>query len=200
MIKWYVTNLVERDVLTIICTFAAIGIIGLIYDLCLLIKRKIFGEKYLARYIQWAHNRSSDEESYKRLLRWLQRNSTRIDNEMGGTRYIDFYRQHYENQTILNRYIGELDDLISKKCWELFCPFAWFTRTVRLFLLDILFGIARSVGLISVNSANRIRNHSLSDKIIGVITLLGSIVSLIAGWDSVVKLCRQISGWLGLSE
>ena len=90
MIKHYLTKLAEQDILTIFCIFAAIGIIGLIYDLCLLIKRKVFGEKYLSRYEKWVHIPSSDEESYEPLRRWLQRNSTRIDNEMGGTRRIDF--------------------------------------------------------------------------------------------------------------
>ncbi|RKU09718.1 hypothetical protein C6501_15045 [Candidatus Poribacteria bacterium] len=197
VIKWYLTKLGERDILTIICTFAVIGIIGLIYDLCLLIKRKIFGEKYLSKYEQWMQS-SSDEECYQHLLRWLRRNSTRMMDEMGGNRIINFYDQYSVNQGMLERYIGKLDYLISKKLWQLINPFVWLTRTVRLILLDIPFWMLRSVGLISVNRANRIRNHSLSDKIIGVITLLGFVVSLITDWDSVVKFFRQIFRWLGL--
>lgn len=205
MVKWYLAKLTEQDIFTILCTFAAIGIIGLIYDLCLLIKRKIFGEKYLSTYEQWihnryeqrVHNRSSDGESYEPLLRWLQRNSTRIDNEMGPPRHIDFYnRSPSENQAILNRHIGELENLISKKVCELFInPLAWLTRAVR-FVFDVFLWSLRSVGLISVNRENRLRNHSSFEIIIGTITVLGTLFSVIAGWDSVIEFFRRIFGWL----
>lgn len=112
MIKQYLTKLAERDILTIFCTFAAIGIIGLVYDLYSLTKRRIFAEKYLSKYEQSYYNRSSDKESYELLRRWLQRNSTKIDNEMEGARRIDFYRSFSENQAMLERYIGELENLI----------------------------------------------------------------------------------------
>lgn len=202
VIKQYLTKLTEQDILTIFCTFAAIGIIGLIYDLCLLIKRKIFAEKYLLRYEQWEpHRRFSDEESYEPLRRWLQRNSTKIDNEIGETKRIDFYnRSPSENQAVLERHIGELENLISQKVRGVFNPFIWLTRAVRWFFIDSILWIFRSVGLINVNRKNRIRNHSLSDKFAGTITLLGSLFSVIAGWDSVVKFFHQIFGWLGLSE
>ena len=164
MIKQYLTKLAERDILTIFCTFAALGIIGLVYDLYSLIKRKIFGEKYLLRYEQWVHNRSSDGESYASLRRWLQRNSTKMDNEIGGTKRIDFYnRSPSENQAVLERYIGELENLISQKVREVFNPFIWLTRAVRSFLIDFPLWILRSVGIINVNRENKIRNHSLSD-------------------------------------
>ena len=194
MIKQYLTKLAERDILTIFCTFAAIGIIGLVYDLYSLIKRKIFGEKYLLRYEQWVHS-SSDEESNQRLLRWLRRNSTRIMDEMGGNRIINFYDPYSVNQGMLERYIGKLDYLISKKIWELINPLAWLTRSVR-FVFDVFFWTLRSVGLISVNRENRLRDHSLFDITIGTITVLGTLFSVIAGWDSVMEFLRRILGWL----
>ena len=186
MKKWYLTKLAELNIFTIIGTLAVIGFIGLIYDLYSLIKRKSFGEKYLSKYEQWMQS-SSDEECYQRLLRWLRRNSTRMMDEMGGNRIINFYDPYSVNQGMLERYIGKLDYLFSKKIWQLINPFVWLTRTVRLILLDIPFWIFHSVGLISVNRANRIRNHSMSDKIIGVITFLGSVASIVTGWDSVMK-------------
>lgn len=194
MIKWYLTKLAERDILTIFCTLAVIGFIGfigLIYDLFLLKKRKNFGGKYLSKYEQWMHS-PSDEECYQRLLRWLRRNSTRMMDEIGGNRVINFYEPHSVNQGMLERHIGKLDYLVSKKLRQLINPVVWLTRTVRLILLDIPFWIFHSVGLISVNRANRIRNHSLSDKIIGVITFVGSVASIIAIWDSVVKFFNRI--------
>ena len=194
MIKQYLTKLAERDILTIFCTFAAIGIIGLVYDLYSLIKRKIFGEKYLLRYEQWVHS-SSDEESNQRLLRWLRRNSTRIMDEMGGNRIINFYDPYSVNQGMLERYIGKLDYLISKKIWELINPLAWLTRSVR-FVFDVFFWTLRSVGLISVNRENKLRDHSLFDITIGTITVLGTLFSVIAGWDSVMEFLRRILGWL----
>ncbi|MCY3741950.1 MAG: hypothetical protein OXH00_13125 [Candidatus Poribacteria bacterium] len=201
MIKQFLGKLVERDILTTFCTFAAIGIIGLIYDLYLLIKRKTFGEKYLLRYEQWIlHSRFSNEESHETLLRWLQRNSTKIDNEMGGTRRIDFYRSSSENQAILNRHIGELDDLILKKLCELINPFAWFTRTVRLILLDIPFWMLRSVGLININIEKKIKDHSWSGKVIGLIAFFGALASIISlvflllEWDPLVKFLNRIFG------
>ncbi len=186
MKKWYLTKLAELNIFTIIGTLAVIGFIGLIYDLYSLIKRKSFGEKYLSKYEQWMQS-SSDEECYQRLLRWLRRNSTRMMDEMGGNRIINFYDPYSVNQGMLERYIGKLDYLFSKKIWQLINPFVWLTRTVRLILLDIPFWIFHSVGLISVNRANRIRNHSMSDKIIGVITFVGSVASIVTGWDSVMK-------------
>lgn len=201
MIKQYLVKLAERDIFTIFYTLAAIGIIGLVYDLYSLIKRKIFGEKYLLRYEQWVHNRSSDGESYELLRRWLQRNSTKIDNEIGGTKRIDFYNRSFSaNQAVLERHIGELENLISKKVREVFNPFIWLTRSVRWILIDTPLWLLRSVGLINIDNENRIRNHSLADKFAGTITLLGSLFSVIAGWDSVVKFFHQIFGWLGLSE
>ena len=186
MKKWYLTKLAELNIFTIIGTLVVIGFIGLIYDLYSLIKRKSFGEKYLSKYEQWMQS-SSDEECYQRLLRWLRRNSTRMMDEMGGNRIINFYDPYSVNQGMLERYIGKLDYLFSKKIWQLINPFVWLTRTVRLILLDIPFWIFHSVGLISVNRANRIRNHSMSDKIIGVITFVGSVASIVTGWDSVMK-------------
>ena len=197
MIKQYLIKLAERDIFTIFSTLAAIGIIGLVYDLYLLRKRKIFAKKYLLRYEQWEpHRRFSDEELYESLRRWLQRNSTKIDNEIGDTKRIDFYnRSPSENQAVLERHIGELENLISKKIWELINPLVWLTRSVR-FVSDVFFWILRSVGLISVNRENKLRAHSLFDIIIGTITVLGTLFSVIAGWDSVMEFLRRIFGWL----
>ena len=200
VIKQFLTKLAERDILTIFCAFAAIGIIGLVYDLCLLIKRKIFGERYLSRYEQSVHNRSSDGETYEPLRRWLQRNSTRIDNEMGGTKRIDFYRSPSENQAILNRHIGELDYLISQKIREIFNPFVWLTRAVRCILIDFPLWILSSVGLININVEKKIKYHSWSGKVIGLIAFFGalasivSLVFLLSEWDPLVKFLNRMFG------
>ena len=191
MIKWYLAKFSEHYILTIFCTFATVGILGLIYDLCLLIKRKRFGVEYLSKYEQWTQS-SSDEECYQQLLRWLRRNSTKMMDEIGGNRIINFYDPISVNQGMLERYIGKMDYLISKILWQLINPFVWLTRTVRLILLDIPFWLLRSVGLMSFNSTNRIKNHSLSDKIIGTITILGSLFSIITGWDSIMKIFLKI--------
>ena len=220
MIKQYLIKLAERDILTILYIFAAIGIIGLIYDLCLLIKRKIFGEKYLLKFKELVDSGSYDKKHHQ----WLLRNVTRIENEMGGYGRANFYRPAFANyafqnyailsnvllninpvsgkelamtQAILDRYVGALGDDISKKLWELINPFVWLTRAVRCISIDIPLWIFRSVGLISTDTENKFRNSSLINKIIGIITVLGSLASLLAGWDSVVKFFHQIFGWLG---
>lgn len=199
MIKWYVTKLAERDILTIFCTLAAIGIVALICDICLLIKRKYFGEKYLLKYEQWIHN-PSDEECYQRLLRWLRRNSTRMMDEMGGNRVINFYDPHSVNQGMLERHIGKLDYLVSKKLWQLINPFAWLPRTLRLILLDIPLWMFRSIELRDINFESKIRNHSLfsiTERLISFIGTLASIVALffiLSEWDPFVKFWNRIFG------
>lgn len=195
MIKRISTKLAELDIfiLTIFCTLAAIGIIALIYDLCSLIKRKRFGEKYLSKYEQWIHS-PSDEECYQRLLRWLRRNSTRMIDEMGGNRVINFYDPHSVNQGMLERHIGKLEYLVRKKLWQLINPVVWLTRTVRLILLDIPLWMFHSVGLISGNTTNKIRYSSISSKVIGGITFFGTLVTIVAGWDDFVKFVSRIFG------
>lgn len=219
MIKQYLIKLAERDILTIFCTFAAIGIMRLIYDLCLLIKRKIFGEKYLSRFNQLIEGGPNEKRHYQ----WLLRKVSKIENEMGGFGVAAFYRpafadyafQGYEilsntllnigpvsardlemSQAILERYIGALDDSISKNLLHLINPAAWLTRTVRLMLFDIPLWILYSFGLISEIRKNKIKTSSIVSKIVGVITVLGSLFSLISGWDSVMKFFNRIFGWL----
>lgn len=211
MIKWYLTNLVERDVLTIICTFAAIGTIGLIYDLCLLIKRKIFGEKYLLKFNQLIEGGPNEKRHYQ----WLLRKVSKIENEMGEFGVATFYRPAFANyafqgyevlsntllnigpvsgkdlemsQSILERYIGALDDGIFKKLRHLINPVIWLTRSVRLILLDVPLWMLHSFGLISGMSKNKVKTSSIVSKIIGVITFLGSLTSLLSGWDSIMKI------------
>lgn len=218
VIKQHLTKLLaERDILTILCTFAAIGIIRLIYDLCLLIKRKMFGEKYLSKYKQLRRSNPFDENCYQ----WLLRNVTRMENEMGGAGRIDFYRPPHANyafhnydalsntllnirtpvianlettQILLERYIGALDNRTSKKLWELINPVIWLTRTVRLILLDIPLWILNSFGLISRDTENKIKYSSIISKLIGLITILGSLFSIISGWNTIVTFFRRIFG------
>lgn len=219
MMKQFLTKLVESEILTIFCILAAIGIIRLIYDFCSLKKRKRFGEKYLSKYKQLRRSSPFDEECYQ----WLLRKVDRMQTEMGGYGIIDHYRPAYANnvipnylalpntllnirtpagadlagtQALLERYIGALEDAISKKWKEMFNPLVWLTRAVRLILLDGPLWIFRSVGLISGNTENKVRNHSLVNPIVGAVTLLGSLASIVSGWNSLVKFLSQIFGWL----
>ena len=219
MMKQFLTKLVESEILTIFCILAAIGIIRLIYDFCSLKKRKRFGEKYLSKYKQLRRSSPFDEECYQ----WLLRKVDRMQTEMGGYGIIDHYRPAYANnvipnylalpntllnirtpagadlagtQALLERYIGALEDAISKKWKEMFNPLVWLTRAVRLIVCDGPLWIFRSVGLISHNIENRIRNHSLVNPIIGAITFLGSLASIVSGWNPLMKFLSQIFGWL----
>ncbi|MYF54608.1 hypothetical protein F4225_02295, partial [Candidatus Poribacteria bacterium] len=217
MIKRISTKLAELDIFifTIFCIFAAIGFIGLIYDLCLLIKRKCFAKEYISKYKQLRRNDLFDEDCYQ----WLIHNVTRMESEMGSAGRIDFYRPPYANfafqnydalsntllnirtpaiadleatQVILERYIGALGYYISKKKREFLNPFICLKRSVRL-VFDVLLWIPRSVGLININFENRIKNNSLSGKIVGLITFLGSLASIVSlafilsDWDPLVK-------------
>lgn len=211
MIKQYLIKLAEPDILTIFFTVAAIGIIRLICDLCLLIKRKIFGEKYLSRFNQLIEEGPNERRHYQ----WLLRKVSKIENEMGGFGVAAFYRPAFANyafkdyevisntllnigpvsakdlemsQAILERYIGALDDSISKNLSHLINPAVWLTRTVRLILLDIPLWMLYSFGLISKIKKNKIKTSSIISKIIGAITLVGSLASIITGWDSIMKL------------
>ena len=218
MMRQVLTELVKLEIWTILCTFAAIGVIELIYNFCLLKQRKRFGEKYLLKYKQLVDSGPSEKKHYQ----WLLRNVDKMENQMGEYGLIG-YRPPYANyqipnypalsntllnirtpasvdlagtQALLERYIGALEDAISKKWREMFNPLVWLTRAVRLILLDGPLWIFRSVGLISGNTENKIRNHSLATPIVGAITLLGSLASIVSGWNSLVKFLSQVFGWL----
>ena len=146
---------------------------------------------------------------------------------MGGAGRIDFYRPPFANyafqnydvlsntllnikipaianleatQVLLERYIGALDNHTSKKLWELINPFVWLTRAVRCILIDTPLWIFRSAGLISSNAESKIKSSSLINKIIGIITVLGSLASLLAGWDLLMAFLSRILGWLGFID
>lgn len=219
MMRYLLTKILELEILMILCVFAIIGITRLIYDFCLLKKRKRFGEKYLSKYKQLRRSSPFDEECYQ----WLLRKVDTMQTEMGGYGIIDHYRPAYAShaipnylalpntllnirtpagadlagtQALLERYIGALEDAISKKWKEMFNPLVWLTRAVRLIVCDGPLWIFRSVGLISDNIENKIRSHSLVNPIIGAITLLGSLASILSGWTSLTKFLSQIFGWL----
>ena len=217
LIKWYLTKLSERDILMFFCTFAAIGIIGLICDICLFIKRKYFGEEYLLKFNQLIEGGPNERRNYQ----WLLRKVSKIENDMGSFGVATFYRPAFANyafqiyeiisntllnispvsgkdlemsHAILERYIGALDDGISKKLRHLINPVIWLTRSVRLILVDMPLWMLNSFGLISGNTKNRIRYSSIISKIIGVITFVGSVASIIAIWDSIMKFFHRIIG------
>lgn len=222
MMRYLLTKILESEILMILCVFAVIGITRLIYDFCLLKKRKRFGEKYLSKYKQLRRSNPFDEECYQ----WLLRKVDRMQTEMGGYGIIDHYRPAYANnvisnylalpntllnirtpagadlagtQALLERYIGALEDAISKKWKEMFNPLIWLTQAVRSILFDVPLWICRSVGLISGNTQNKIRNHSLVNPITGVISLFyffASLASLLSGWDPLVKFLSRIFDWL----
>ena len=99
-------------------------------------------------------------------------------------------------QALLERYIGALENQISKKWKKMFNPLVWLTQAVRLIVCDGPLWIFRSTGLINGNTQNKIRNHSLVNPIIGLITLLGSLASILSSWNFLVKFLGQIFGWL----
>ena len=218
MMKYLLAKIVESEILTVFCALAAIGIIGLIYDLCSLKMQKRFGKKYLSKYKQLRYSSTFDEKCYQ----WLLHKLDRMQTEMGEYGIIDHYKPAYSanvipnylalrntlqniktpiadlagTQALLERYIGALDNQISKKWKEMFNPLAWLTRAVRLIVCDGPLWIFRSIGLISDNTQNKIRNHSLVTRIVGAITFLGSLASIVSGWNSLVKFLSQIFGWL----
>ena len=218
MMRYVLAKIVESQILTTLCAFTAIGIIGLIYDFCLLKQRKRFGKKYLLKYKQLVDSGPSEKKHYQ----WLLRNVDKMEYQMGeygliGYRppFANYQIQNYAalsntllnirtpaavdlagTQALLERYIGARDNQIAKKWKEIFNPLIWLTRAVRLILLDGPLWIFRSVGLMSGNTENKIRNYSLVNPIIGTITLLGSLASIVSGWNSLVKFLSQIFGWL----
>lgn len=221
MMRYVLAKIVESQILTTLCAFAAIGIIGLIYDLCSLKMQKRFGKKYLSKYKELRYSSTFDEKCYQ----WLLHKLDRMQTEMGEYGIIDHYKPAYSanvipnylalrntlqniktpiadlagTQALLERYIGALDNQISKKWKEMFNPLVWLTRAVRLILLDGPLWIFRSVGLMSDNTENKIRNHSLVNPITGVISLFyffASLASLLSGWDPLVKFLSRIFDWL----
>ena len=216
MMRYLLTKIVESEILMIFCALVT-GIIRLIYEFCSLKRQKRFGEKYLSKYKQLRRSSPFDEECYQ----WLLRKLDRMQTEMGEYGIIDHYKPAYLSnaipnylalpntilnirtpagadlagtQALLERYIGALEDVISKKWKEMFNPLVWLTRAVRSILFDGPLWISRSVGLINGKAQNKIRNHSLVNPIIGLITLLGSLASLISGWHSLVKFLGQTVG------
>ena len=219
MVRQFWTNLIELDILTILCVLAAVGFIGVIYDLCLLIKRKNFGELYFSKFNEFVVSGPHEMRHYQ----WLLYNLARMQSEMRGYGRADLYKPPFANyafrdydmlpntllnitpyphaelevtQSILQSYIGALDSLVPSKLWEVINPLVWLTRGVRVIIFDTPLWILQSVGLISGSTGSRIGNSALIGKIIGGLTLLSMLVSLIAGWDSFVEFLNRIFGWV----
>ena len=219
MVRQFWTSLVELDILTILCVFVVIGFIGLVYDLCSLIRRKRFAEKYLSKFNEFMdcgpYNPYKTEHH-----QWLLHNLTRMKSGMEGHGLLDIHslasgdypfqdsnilsdtlvnitvysdRELAKARSILEMYIGKLATLISRKLWGLVNPFFWLRRAMRLIILDAPFWILQSVGIISGNAENKIRYYSIISKVIGALVLLATLFGL-------VRILTGIFGWIGLSE
>lgn len=216
MIRQFWTNLVELDILTILCVLVGLGFIGVVYDLCSFIRRKRFGEKYLSKFKEFVD--CGPYNPYKtRHRQWLLHNLTRMKNDMEGHGLLDTYslasgdypiqdadmvsdtlvnitlysdKELAKTQAILEIYVGELATLISRKLWGLVNPFFWLRRMMRLIIFDAPFWILQSVGIISGNAENKIRYYSIISTVIAVLFVLATLYSL-------VKILIDIFRWIG---
>ena len=205
MVRQFWTNLVELDILTIFCVFVGLGFIGVVYDLCSLIRRKRFGEKYLSKFKEFMdcgpYNPYKTEHH-----QWLRHNLTRMKSGMEGHGVLDIHslasgdypfqdadmlsdtlvnitlysdKELAKTQAILEIYVSELATLISRRLWRLVNPFFWLRRTMRLIILDGPFWILQSVGVISGNAENKIRYYSIVSKVMSVLVVLATLFGLV---------------------
>ncbi len=142
---------------------------------------------------------------------------------MGEYGRIDCYRPAYHNHAISNhaflsftlnniespvadfkgthnlveQYIGALDYQIRKAWIGIFNPLMWLTGAVRSILIDGPLWIFQSVGLIGGSTSNAVSHHLVTGKIVGIITFFGTLVSIISGWDALVKFLSPVLQWLG---
>ena len=221
MLNQLLTKLPDVHIFRIFFALAVTGILSLIYDLFSMKKRKRFGEKYLEKYNKLLDSRQFDEKCYQ----WLLHNLQKIVNEMGVMGTVVSYQPAFSNylinnypivantimhmrdetislsdlrsvQTHLERYIGALDYLMHKLGHQLFNPFKWLTRAVRLILVDGPLWILQSVGIIRDNISNTVSHHSTTRKIVGMITFFATLVSIVSGWDKLVEFLSSVIQWL----
>lgn len=221
MINELATKFAEPDILTVLCALGVFGLIRLIYDLCRLMQRKYFGEKYLSKYDQLLNGGLLNREIHQ----WLLRNLAKMEDQMGKYGRIDRYRPAYLNNEILNhaflsftlhniespiadfqgthnllkQYIGALDYQIRKTWTGVLNPLKWLARAVRFVLIDGPLWIFQSVGIIGDNTSNVVRRHSVTRRIVGIITIFGTLVSIISGWGELVKFLSPVLRWLGFN-
>ena len=126
-----------------------------------------------------------------------------LNNEIRNHAFLSFTLNNIQSpvadfkgtQDLLEQYIGALDYRICKTWAEVFNPFRWLVRVIRFILVDGLLWIFKSVGLIGDNASSKVSNHILTGKFIGMITLLGTLVSIISSWDELVIFVNRIFGW-----
>ena len=220
--KQFLAKLPKPEILMIFGVLVVIGIIRLIYELCLLTKRKQFAEEYFSKYRHLMGSDIFDEGCYQ----WLVYNVERMQKEMGEYGSASSYRPPFANymirnysivlNTILNmkddtvspsdlttvenylvRYIGVLNHAIAEKWKGIFNPFVWLTRGVRCILFYGPIWIFRSVGLIRYTSPNTMGDHLLVRLISGLISLfffIAALASLLSGWDALVRFLERILG------
>lgn len=218
MIRQFWTNLVELDILTILCIFVGFGFMGVVYDICSLIRRKRFAKKYLSKFNEFMdcgpYNPHKTEHR-----QWLLHNLTKIKNQMEGHGILDIHslasgdypfqdadmlsdtlinitlysdKELAKTQAILEIYVGELATLISRKWWGVVNPFFWLRRMMRLIILDVPFWILHAVGVIRGNTENKIKYYSIISTVMGVLVVLGTLYGL-------VEIVTDIFGWIGLT-
>ena len=215
MVRQFLTSLVELNILAILCVFVAVGFIRLVYDLCSLIRRKRFAEKYLSKFNEFMdcgpYNPNKTEHH-----QWLLHNLSRMKSKMEEYELTDLYSLAFDDyqfpdanifsdtlknitlhtdkelaiaRSILEVYIGELTTFISRKLWGLINPFIWLRRAMHLIIFDVPFQILRSVGLISGKIESKIRYCSIISGVVGALFLVSTVFGL-------VRIVTDILGWL----
>ena len=90
MVRQFWTNLVEFDILTILCVLVALGFIGVVYDLSSFLRRKRFAEKYLSKFNEFMD--CGPYNPHKTIHhQWLLHNLTRLKNDMEGHGVLDIH-------------------------------------------------------------------------------------------------------------
>ena len=218
MVRQFWTNLVELDILTILCVLVALGFIGVVYDLCSFLRRKRFAEKYLSKFNEFMDCGPYNPHKTTH-HQWLLHNLTRLKNDMEGHGVLDIHslavgdypfqdadrvsdtlvnitrssdKELAKTRSILEMYVGGLATLISRRLWRLVNPFFWPRRMMRLIILDAPFWILQSVGITSGNPENKIRYYAVVSKVIYAILVLSILFGL-------VRILMDIFGWVGLT-
>ncbi len=92
-------------------------------------------------------------------------------------------------------YIGELDENQGKIINELRNPIVWFFTGISL-LLSLPLRILQWAGLISslfISNLEKNRLYKIFSSVVGIISFLASIISIIDGWDKVILIFKSVS-------
>ena len=209
------------QVILLLIILMTIGLFNLLIDQRKLIEKHNFASEYLSRFQQFKNSYRTDfnGETYYWLTSHVSKIQSNLgffgivlNYQPAFSNYI-----HKSYQIIVNtlpemrnmradssminasedaliRYIGFLDDAYENSINQIKNPFKWLKTGVQS-IISLPFFILYWLGLISSSFLEKIINNSILKLISGFIALIGfiaSIMSIILGWETFVRLIQNL--------